>query len=80
MKNDKIEIAPFTSDHEALVFTVSIKTSDKIHITNSKAIERLLYKTTKWKVFYKILKKYYNNSIPSDRNLTIHEIDQSMKT
>ena len=65
----------YTSDHDALKISVTIKSTEKINFISESQKGRFMYKRANWEKFTKHLKNNYKIKIPINRNLAILEID-----
>lgn len=78
--NNKIRALDYCSDHRALLFNMKLQDHLSICRTVPEETFRFAYKKTKWKKFTKKLAAEYQNEIPTNRNLTIDEINQHIKS
>lgn len=78
--NDKLQTIPHDSDHNAIKFTIKLKSKHQITPISSQQNHTYSYKKTNWKKFSKHLDGLHKQVTrpPDDRNLTIEEIDTSL--
>lgn len=76
LKEDKLKVFPFDSDHRGITFTIELPNELKIIIENSKEHEFNFAKAD-WEAFQEFLKE---NAvpIPNNNNLTNNEIDSHL--
>lgn len=68
----KLPVVEYPSDHNALVFTVSLESA--INTRDPTPTHRFMFKKTRWLKFIRTLSSHYNHSVPDDRNLSNEEI------
>ncbi|XP_076659851.1 uncharacterized protein LOC143363129 [Halictus rubicundus] len=74
----KASTLPYDSDH--LAVSMSFELPSNIPTANYPETIKLNYKATKWKAFTKEIDRNYTNTIPTDCNLTITDIDNNLLT
>lgn len=80
-ENGDLRGLEYDSDHNALHITISISNrNEDITIETADITHRYNYRLTDWQKYSRYLNKNCNLDIPTDRNLTIKEIDEHLKT
>lgn len=75
---NKIPIVPYDSDHNAILYSVSLPNIYLIDVDPTSCAKRFNYKATDWKRFKKKLESRHQLRFPDNTNLTIPEIDQHL--
>jgi len=76
LNGGKIKTRDYCSDHRALVFTIDVGNIFAIPLIDPSTTHRHAFKRTKWKKLSRTLDKNYNLDIPSDRCLSVEEINE----
>lgn len=81
LTNDKyITNVPYDSDHCAISFEMSLEDDDRLLPANTTNNIKLNYRTANWNKFKETLANEHLPDIPSNRNLSLEEIDKHIHT
>lgn len=76
-QDGKLETIPYDSDHNGIEFNISL--NRVIILETQKNPIRLNWPKTNWNKFTRFMKKNVTLTLPSNRNLSIEEIDDGIK-
>ncbi|KYN21961.1 hypothetical protein ALC57_05652, partial [Trachymyrmex cornetzi] len=71
---------PYDSDHNAVSFSLSLNVEDVLLLAKDDSNIKFNYRKTNWNKFQKTLSEEYTTVIPNDRNLSITEIEEHIRT